>query len=171
MNMLRQKGTGAVGFYRRLCRNFPTVVALLTELLKAKVKICVVPRMSDCFWKCEGSNLNTAAVLAPPQWDTDFKIKVDASDVGAGAVLLQCDNLGVHNTVSFLQVQSCFDFDPAAFQCFCSFWAGGGLHWPRSTYISTLLAVSQSAVNSWGANVILIHIKHSYLHHCTVTSS
>lgn len=31
-----------------------------------------------------------APVLAAPQWDRDFKI-----EVGAGAVLLQCDDLGV----------------------------------------------------------------------------
>lgn len=91
---------GLVGHYRCFCRNFSTVVAPLTNLLKGKVKF---EWSSEC--QAAFENVKTvickAPVLAAPQWDKPFKVEVDASYVGAGAVLLQSDDLDVDKPVCF----------------------------------------------------------------------
>ncbi len=40
-------------------------------------------------------------MLAAPQFDRPFSLCVDASNVGAGAVLLQADEAGIHRPVSY----------------------------------------------------------------------
>ncbi len=40
-------------------------------------------------------------MLAAPQFDRPFSLCVDASNVGAGAVLLQADDVGIHRPVSY----------------------------------------------------------------------
>ena len=45
--------------------------------------------------------LTSSPVLAAPQLDRPFKLHVDASQVGAGAVLLQEDGQGIDRPVSF----------------------------------------------------------------------
>lgn len=45
--------------------------------------------------------LTTAPVLAAPRLDMPFKLQVDASQVGAGAVLLQTGENGLDYPVSF----------------------------------------------------------------------
>lgn len=91
---------GLVGYYRCFCRNFSTVVAPLTNLLKAKATF-------DWSSECQSAFENVKAVichapvLAAPLWDRPFKVEVDASYVGAGAVLLQPDDLGVDKPVCF----------------------------------------------------------------------
>lgn len=47
------------------------------------------------------SVLCSPPVLVAPCMDRLFKLHVDASDVGAGAVLFQCDDSGVERPVSF----------------------------------------------------------------------
>lgn len=67
---------GIIGYYRSFCVNFSTVVAPLTELLKAKSKFVCSP---DC--------LTTVPLLVAPRWDRTFQIQVDANQVGAGATV------------------------------------------------------------------------------------
>ena len=45
--------------------------------------------------------LTSSPVLAAPQLNQSFKVQVDASQVGAGAVLLQKDDQGVDRPVCF----------------------------------------------------------------------
>ncbi|XP_054871280.1 uncharacterized protein LOC118470435 [Amphiprion ocellaris] len=54
--------------------------------------------------------LSSAPVLAAPRLDHSFTLQVDASDVGAGAVLLQADEKGVEKPVCFLpkKFKGCF---------------------------------------------------------------
>ena len=91
---------GLVGYYRCFCRNFSTVVAPLTNLLKSKVEYVWSPECQSAFQNVKALICN-APVLAAPQWDRVFKLEVDASAVGAGAVLLQADDLGVDKPVCF----------------------------------------------------------------------
>ena len=79
---------GLVGYYRSFCKNFSTVVAPLTDLLKGKAKFVWSSHCQSAFDHVK-SLLCSAPVLAAPCLDEPFKIQVDASQVGAGAVLLQ----------------------------------------------------------------------------------
>lgn len=91
---------GMVGYYRNFCENFSTVVSPLTELLKAKAKF---EWPSDCQKAFENVKLllSMDPVLAAPRLDQPFNVQVDASQVGAGAVLLQTDDDGIERPVSF----------------------------------------------------------------------
>lgn len=90
---------GLVGFYRSFCRNFSAVVAPLTDLLKNTAKFVWSLRCQSAFdnVKCL---LCSSPVLATPCLDRPFKIQVDASLVGAGAVLLQ-EHDGVDRPVCY----------------------------------------------------------------------
>lgn len=91
---------GMVGYYRNFCRNFSEVVAPLTDLLKAS-RTFVWSSTSQNVFENVKTLLTSAPVLAAPQWDRPFKMHVDASKVGAGAVLLQDDDEGVEHPVCF----------------------------------------------------------------------
>lgn len=45
--------------------------------------------------------ISNAPVLVAPRWDREFHLEVDASMIGAGAVLLQKDDGGVNKSVCF----------------------------------------------------------------------
>ena len=79
---------GMVGYYRAFCRNFFTVVAPLTDLLKSSVKIVWAVPCQVAFENVK-TLLCAAPVLTAPRLEEPFKLEVDASHVGAGAVLLQ----------------------------------------------------------------------------------
>lgn len=91
---------GLVGYYRSFCRNFSSVVAPLTNLLKNNVKF---------LWSssCQQASQNVKTllcsdpVLVAPRMDKPFKLQVDASHVGAGAVLLQTDAAGIDRPVCY----------------------------------------------------------------------
>jgi hypothetical protein len=91
---------GMVGFYRRFCPNLSEIVAPLTSLLKKGV--CYI-------WDdiCEESFKNAKAillsepVLLAPDFDRQFNLAVDASDLAIGSVLLQEDDSGLERPVSY----------------------------------------------------------------------
>ena len=91
---------GFVGFFRSFCRNFSTVVAPLTDLLKGNVKYIWSPVCQRAFENAK-KVLYDAPVLAAPRMDKPFKLQVDASHVGAGGVLLQEDEFGINKPVCF----------------------------------------------------------------------
>ena len=91
---------GLVGYYRSFCRNFSSVVAPLTDLLKARAKYIWSEICQQAFEKVK-SLLCVSPVLAAPCFTQPFILQVDASDVGAGAVLLQADDSGVERPVSY----------------------------------------------------------------------
>lgn len=90
---------GLVGYYRSFCPNFSTVVAPLTNLLKREARFEWSTACQGAF-KNVKSLLCAAPVLVAPQMEKPFKLHVDASHVGAGAVLLQEDN-GVDKPVCY----------------------------------------------------------------------
>lgn len=91
---------GLVGFYRCFCRNFSTVVAPLMDLLKAKALFVWSKSCQNAFETVK-SLLTTTPVLMAPQLEKTFKIQVDASKEGAGAVLIQEDDGGIERPVCF----------------------------------------------------------------------
>ncbi len=91
---------GMVGYYRTFCKNFSTVVAPLTTLLSPKIPFKWSAECSSAFESAKALLCN-APVLTAPNFDKPFKLEVDASMVGAGAVLLQEDEEGVDRPISF----------------------------------------------------------------------
>ena len=76
------------------------MVHSLTNLLSPKVEYVWTAECNHAFESVK-SLLTHAPVLAAPDFTTPFKLEVDASAVGAGAVLLQEDEGGVDHPVSY----------------------------------------------------------------------
>lgn len=89
-----------VGYYREFCKNFSTVAAPLTSLLSPKVKFEWSLPCEEAFESVK-SLLCSALVLVAPQMDQPFSLYVDASKVGADAVLMQANENGVDCPVSY----------------------------------------------------------------------
>lgn len=91
---------GMAGYYRAFCKNFSEVVSPLTNLLKAKAEFVWSAPCQEAFVAVK-TLLSSAPVLAAPNFGKPFKLQVDASQIGAGAVLLQENDEGVECPVSF----------------------------------------------------------------------
>jgi hypothetical protein len=79
---------GMIGFYRKFIRNFSTVAVPLTALLNQTQKFVWKPNCQDAFERLKAV-LHNAPILRSPDYTKVFKVFVDASDVGIGAVLMQ----------------------------------------------------------------------------------
>jgi len=91
---------GMAGYYRKFCSNFSDVVEPLTNLLKKKNKFLWTGKCQEAFDRLKAI-LESAPVLKAPDFSQPFKVSVDASDVGVGAVLLQDDQNGVEHPVCY----------------------------------------------------------------------
>lgn len=91
---------GMAGYYRGFCRNFSVVAAPLTDLLSPKVRFWWSECCQQAFEAIKAV-LTNAPVLAAPVFRRPFKLAVDASETGAGAVLLQDDDGGVEHPISY----------------------------------------------------------------------
>ena len=91
---------GMAGFYRKFCANFSTIAAPLTDLLKKNSKF-VWSEKCDLAFKTLKTLLSSAPVLVTPDFNRQFRISVDASDTGMGAVLTQLDDNQVEHPVSY----------------------------------------------------------------------
>ena len=95
---------GLAGYYRCFCKNFSVLVAPLTALCSTSVPFVWT---SDCesAFNAAKSLLCSAPVLSAPDYSKPFSLDVDASNTGAGAVLLQEDGNGVPHPVSYFSVK------------------------------------------------------------------
>ncbi len=91
---------GMAGYYRGFCKNFSSVVAPLTDLLSTSRKF-EWSLACNCAFNATKDLLCHAPVLSAPNFELSFKLQVDASSSGAGAVLLQEDLAGVEHPVSY----------------------------------------------------------------------
>ena len=82
------------GYYRKFCSNFSDIVEPLTNLLRKKNKFLWIAKCQEAFDRLKAI-LKSAPVLTASHFSQPFKLSVDASDVGVGAVLLQDDKTGV----------------------------------------------------------------------------
>nr|XP_029131725.1 uncharacterized protein LOC109976444 isoform X1 [Labrus bergylta] len=89
-----------VGYYWGFCPNFATVVAPLTDLLSKRTVFVWSPKFEDAFVTVK-SLLCCSPMLAAPNFEKPFKLQVDASGVGAGAVLLQEGKGAIDHPVCF----------------------------------------------------------------------
>lgn len=85
---------GLVGYYWTFCRS------PLTDLLKVLRTFIWNLTCQDAFGLFKAL-LTSAPVLAAFRWDRPFKMNVHASEIGAGAVLLQDDEEGIERPVCF----------------------------------------------------------------------
>ena len=91
---------GMAGYYRRFCKNFSVIVEPLTNLLHKRREFTWSEECQAAFEKVKGV-LTHCPVLAAPNFTKEFKLAVDASDVGAGAVLFQEDDRGVEHPLCY----------------------------------------------------------------------
>ena len=91
---------GMAGYYRKFCKNFSGIAEPLTNLLKKSTKFKWNDKCQDAFDHLKAI-LKSAPVLLAPDFDKCFKLAVDASDVGIGAVLLQEDNNGIDHPICY----------------------------------------------------------------------
>jgi hypothetical protein len=91
---------GMVGYYRSFCKKFSVVAAPLTDLLSTKRSFVWTEESRVAFNQIKAL-LTTAPVLAAPNFTVPFVLAVDASDVGAGAVLMQGGKDGLEHPVCF----------------------------------------------------------------------
>ncbi|KAK3090056.1 hypothetical protein FSP39_008860 [Pinctada imbricata] len=92
---------GMAGFYRKFCPNFSSVVGPLTNLFQKRVNFAWTNDCDESFKKIKCVLMNSP-VLSAPNFDKQFKLTVDASDVGIGAALFQENDDGVDRVVYFL---------------------------------------------------------------------
>ena len=91
---------GMSGYYRKFCPNFSSITEPLTQLLRKNVKFVWSNGCEKAFEELKAI-LESAPVVAAPNFDSQFKLAVDASDVAAGGVLLQESQDGVDHPVCY----------------------------------------------------------------------
>ncbi|KAK3106890.1 hypothetical protein FSP39_002127 [Pinctada imbricata] len=91
---------GMAGFYRKFCPNFSSVVGPLTNLLQKRVNFAWTNDCDESFKKIK-CVLMKSPVLSAPNFDKQFKLTVDASDVGIGAALFQENDDSVDRVVCY----------------------------------------------------------------------
>ena len=91
---------GMAGYYRKFCKNFSDIAAPLTNLLKKGKQFIWDFKCQAAFDNLKAV-LKSAPILLAPDFDKCFSLAVDASDVGAGAVLLQSDSEGIDHPVCY----------------------------------------------------------------------
>ncbi|XP_068645212.1 uncharacterized mitochondrial protein AtMg00860-like [Aristolochia californica] len=79
---------GLVGFYRRFVKDFSTLVAPLTEIIKKNVGFHWGIEQANAFATIK-ERLCSAPMLALSDFNKKFDIECDATEIGIGSVMLQ----------------------------------------------------------------------------------
>jgi hypothetical protein len=83
---------GHTGYYRRYIYKYATLALPLTQLLKkSELPPVWTPNCTKAFHILK-QKLVSAPILVPPNWDKDFDVYVDASNVAIGSILSQKDD-------------------------------------------------------------------------------
>ena len=88
------------GYYRKFCNNFSVIAEPLSNLLGKRMRFKWTSDCQNAFDKLKDI-LRSEPVLLAPNFNKEFKLAVDASDVVAGGVLLQEDDSGVDHPVCY----------------------------------------------------------------------
>ena len=87
-------------YYRKFCSNFSVIAEPLTNLLSKRMRFEWTSDCQNSFEKLK-VRLRSEPVLLASNFNKEFKLTVDASDVGAGGVVLQEDDNGVDRPVFY----------------------------------------------------------------------
>ena len=91
---------GMAGYYRKFYNNLSVVAEPLTNLLRKRMRFKWTSDCQNAFDKLKAM-LRSEPVLLAQNFNKEFKLAVDASDIGAGGVLLQEDDSGVDHPVCY----------------------------------------------------------------------
>lgn len=91
---------GMAGYYRKVCGNFSVIAEPLAALLKKNEKFKWSEACEQAFRKVQVI-LMISPVLVAPTFEQQFKLYVDASDVGVGGVLMQQDIREVDHPICY----------------------------------------------------------------------
>ena len=96
-----QRLLGMAGYYRKFCQNFSDVASPLTNLLANYVKYVWSKETENGFKKIKVI-LISEPVLIAPDFQKQFKLAIDASDIGCGEVLMQVGEDGIDHPSYFI---------------------------------------------------------------------
>lgn len=94
---------GMCSWYRRFVNNFSTIVAPINELLRGKKKGNQIQwsKEAEASFAQIKNALISAPVLSAPDFNNDFIVQSDASNVGIGAVLTQVMSDGEEHVIAY----------------------------------------------------------------------
>ena len=95
-----QSFLGVTGYYRKFIKDYSKIVAPLYDLTKKGVPFTWNEKCHEIFMQIR-QTFNTDVVLRLPDYERQFLIDTDASDVGVGAVLSQIDDFGCERPLQF----------------------------------------------------------------------
>ena len=90
---------GLLGYYRKFIRDFAKITKPFTKCLKKSAKVELTEEYRNAFKKCQ-TLLTNDPILQYPDFDKEFIITTDASDIAVGAVLSQ-GNIGTDKPVCY----------------------------------------------------------------------
>jgi len=91
---------GMCSWYREYVPQFATIVEPLNECMRKSVRFRWDEKQQSAFDKIKMCIVNAAA-LSFPNFDKEFILRTDSSDVGLGAVLAQEDDEGNERPIAF----------------------------------------------------------------------
>ena len=91
---------GLCGWYRQYIENFATVMEPLNRCLRKDIKFCWSHEQQIAFDRIKQCIVNATA-LALPNFDKQFILRTDSSDLGLGAVLAQEDEENNERPIAF----------------------------------------------------------------------
>jgi hypothetical protein len=91
---------GLASYYRRFVKGFTTIAAPLNELLKKKVRYKWTKAQQTAFEELK-HHLTSAPILAYPNFEREFILFTDASDLALGAILSQKDHEGYERVIAY----------------------------------------------------------------------
>lgn len=95
-----ERWCGLVGFYRRFTKDHAKIIAPLNELRKKDVPWVWGDEQELSFQTLKSALIN-APILARPDFDKEFTVTCDASQIAVGAILSQKDDQGRDHPIGY----------------------------------------------------------------------